>query len=74
MTSSMDIFNGHQLEHGLAVIVRQQTQGQGMYSNMFHLISCSISCAMLCKIKQYQHARLEFCMIKKLLEYWNQYL
>lgn len=45
----MDIFNGHQLEHGLAVIVRQQTQGQGMYSNMFHRISC----AMLCKIKEY---------------------
>lgn len=26
----MDIFNGHQLGHGLAVIVRQQTQGRGM--------------------------------------------
>ncbi|KAF3428083.1 hypothetical protein E2986_00055 [Frieseomelitta varia] len=56
MTSSMNIFNGHQLEHGLAVIIRQQTQGQGMYSNTFHRISCNILCAMLCKIKQYQHA------------------
>ena len=64
----MDIFNGYQLEHGLAVIVRQQTQGQGMYSNMFHRILRSISCAMLCKRKQYQHAQLEFCIIKKLLE------
>lgn len=38
MTSSMDVFNGYKLGHGLAVIVRQQTQGRGMYY-MWHLIN-----------------------------------
>lgn len=27
----MDVFNSYKLGHGLAVIVRQQTQGRGMY-------------------------------------------
>lgn len=31
MTSSMNVFNGHQLQHGLAVIVREQTEGRGMF-------------------------------------------
>ncbi|XP_003492639.1 biotin--protein ligase isoform X1 [Bombus impatiens] len=35
MTSSMDVFNGHQLGHGLAVIVRQQTQGRGRSKNIW---------------------------------------
>lgn len=34
----MDVFNGYKLGHGLAVIVRQQTQGRGMYY-MWHLIN-----------------------------------
>lgn len=38
MTSSMDVFNSYKLEHGLAVIVRQQTQGRGMYY-IWHLIN-----------------------------------
>ncbi|XP_029053815.2 biotin--protein ligase isoform X3 [Osmia bicornis bicornis] len=33
MSSSMNVFNGHQLQHGLAVIVRQQTEGRGRGKN-----------------------------------------
>ncbi|CAK9823781.1 Biotin--protein ligase [Anthophora retusa] len=35
MTSSMDALSGLQLEHGLAVIVRQQTNGRGVSKNMW---------------------------------------
>ncbi|XP_026672843.1 biotin--protein ligase [Ceratina calcarata] len=35
MTSSMDVFNGHKLRHGLAVIVRQQTNGKGRGTNVW---------------------------------------
>ncbi|XP_043801888.1 biotin--protein ligase isoform X2 [Apis laboriosa] len=35
MTSSMDVFNGYKLGHGLAVIVRQQTQGRGRSKNIW---------------------------------------
>ncbi|KZC12067.1 Biotin--protein ligase [Dufourea novaeangliae] len=33
MTSSMDVTDGHDLQHGLAVICRQQTQGRGRSKN-----------------------------------------
>ncbi|XP_076625929.1 holocarboxylase synthetase-like protein isoform X2 [Colletes latitarsis] len=33
MTLTMDILNGHQFQHGLAVIARQQTQGRGRNKN-----------------------------------------
>lgn len=35
MTSSMDVFNGHKLWHGLAVIVRRQTNGRGRLKNVW---------------------------------------
>ncbi|OAD57207.1 Biotin--protein ligase [Eufriesea mexicana] len=35
LSSSMDVLNGHQLQHGLAVIVRQQTKGRGRSKNIW---------------------------------------
>ncbi|KAF7989764.1 hypothetical protein HCN44_008438 [Aphidius gifuensis] len=43
MTSSMDVVNGCQLEHGLVVIPRRQTQGQGRGKNIW---LSPIGCAM----------------------------
>ncbi|XP_063990919.1 biotin--protein ligase isoform X1 [Diachasmimorpha longicaudata] len=43
MTSSMHVVAGHQLHHGLVVIPRQQTQGQGRNKNVW---LSPIGCAM----------------------------
>lgn len=41
MTSSMDVVKGCQLHHGLVVIPRRQTQGQGFYRICINPLHCS---------------------------------